>query len=176
MRGALAGLLLAVGHSALELPVVLLLALGLGDFLESDTVELILSLVGGVVLLSFGLGSLRSAVASDEVASGTGQVIGGAISAGALVSLTNPFWVAWWGSVGARLVADGLKVGALGVAAVYLAHISTDVGWLTFLSYLAGKGRRLLGGSFYRALLMVAGLGLWTLGGWFLARFALGLS
>jgi len=175
-RGTKAGLLLAVGHSGLELPVVVGLALGLGEFLTSEVVGTVLALLGGLVLLWFGWGAVVAARhLQASTASARGGEAQGLLAAGVLVSLSNPFWAAWWGTVGARLVADGLAMGAVGVATVYVAHIATDLGWLSFLAALAARGRQMLGGVFHRGLLAVSGLGLWALGGWFLARFALAL-
>ena len=62
-RNRHAGAWICVGHIAVELPLIVLLAAGLGTFLESKGVRAGIGLVGGVFLVLMGvqlLGSLAS--------------------------------------------------------------------------------------------------------------------
>lgn len=175
VRGPWAGFLLALGHSGLELPVVVVLALGLEELLNSQAVEMALALLGGLVLLWFGWGAITAARRPPLTETWGAGEARSLLAAGVIVSVSNPFWVAWWGTVGARLVADGLQMGTVGVATVYVAHIATDLGWLSLMAAVAAKGRRVMGGLFHRCLLGVSSLGLWALAGWFLYRLAIAL-
>jgi len=174
-RGAAAGPLLAAGHSALELAVVVGLVSGLGEVLQGEVVGAGIALAGGLLLLWLGWQTLlaglrRPALSLEKGAATRGRGIAGLLLAGVLVSVSNPFFLAWWGTVGARLLGDALAHGAAGVATLYMAHILTDFGWLALLSSLSAGGRRLLGTAFYRLLLSLSGLALAGMGGWFLAR------
>ena len=176
---AAAGLLLALGHSLLELGIVLGLAFGLEGVLQREDVGTGIALAGGIYLLWLGQATLRAAlssaaaygVATAAAASGPGPLL----AAGLAVSLSNPFFLAWWGTVGAGLVGQALDAGAAGVTVLYCAHVLTDFGWLSLLSGLTAGGRRVLGTAFYRWALGLSGVALLALGGLFLWRGVGGL-
>ncbi len=176
--GAAAGPLLALGHALLELGIVLGLALGLEGLLQREDVGTAIALAGGIYLLWLGQGTLRTALAPPSAAgpvAATARAGAGALlMAGLGVSVSNPFFLAWWGTVGAGLVRDALEVGAVGIAVLYVAHVLTDFGWLSLLSALTAGGRRVLGTAFYRWVLGLSGVGLLCLGGLFLWRAATG--
>ncbi|HXG42102.1 MAG TPA: LysE family transporter [Dehalococcoidia bacterium] len=177
--GAAAGLLLALGHSLLELAIVLGLAFGLEGLLQREDVGTGIALAGGLYLLWLGQGTLRTALATRAMSASEGTATaagaGALLAAGLGVSLSNPFFLAWWGTVGAGLVGQALDSGAAGVTVLYFAHVLTDFGWLTLLSALTAGGRRVLGTAFHRWALGASGVALLCLGGLFLWRGATGL-
>jgi threonine/homoserine/homoserine lactone efflux protein len=177
--GAGAGLLLALGHSLLELGIVLGLAFGLEDLLQRQDVGTGIALAGGLYLLWLGRGTLATALAAGPLPGGRATAsasgAGALLAAGLGVSVSNPFFLAWWGTVGAGLVGQALDEGAAGVAVLYFAHVLTDFGWLTALSALTAGGRRVLGTAFHRWALVLSGVALLCLGGLFLWRGVSGL-
>ncbi len=67
-RNRHAGAWVCVGHILVELPLILLIAAGLGTFLESKVIRAGIGLVGGLFLLLMGvqlLASLRKAGANS---------------------------------------------------------------------------------------------------------------
>lgn len=174
--GARAGPVLALGHSLLELGIVLGLAFGLEGVLKRDDVGTAIALAGGLYLLWLGQATVRTALAGPAstltAGDATSSGLGNLLAAGLVVSMSNPFFLAWWGTVGAGLVRQALDAGAPGIAVLYAAHILTDFGWLSLLSALTAGGRRVLGTAFYRWALALSGLALLCLGGLFLARAA----
>ena len=89
------------------------------------------------------------------------------------LSVSNPYWSLWWASVGAGLILTALKWGVLGLAAFYLVHWLTDLGWLNLMSFLTASGRGLVNERIYRGVLLTCGLALIAFGGYF---FVAGLS
>jgi threonine/homoserine/homoserine lactone efflux protein len=191
-RGFWAGPMLAAGHSLLELPLVIGLALGLSRFLDNDSVKGGIGIVGGVFLLWMGvhiLGALpkeapalASSQADDPVAfEGSWRRSLGATNrswlssalllgtAAILVSLSNPGFIAWWATAGTLLVRQGLDHGAAGVASIYTGHILSDIVWLGLLGMVMARGRRLMSGFVYRGVLAVCALFLLVLGAYFMA-------
>ncbi len=88
---------------------------------------------------------------------------------GIALSVSNPFWVAWWATIGTAYIVKALDEGAIGVGAFYTAHFITDLGWLSLIAFLLAGGRRLMSRAAYRTILGACGLFLVALGGWFLS-------
>lgn len=85
---------------------------------------------------------------------------------GALLSVTNPYWLLWWAGIGTAYLAVALKRGTLGVVAFFGGHILADFLWYTAVSLAAAGGGRLLSPGAHRALLwgcaaFLSGLGLY---------------
>ena len=181
-RGFWAGPVVTTGHALIELVLVVGLALGMKRFLEEEgTATGAIALAGGVVLLWMGVQMLRNAprqaldLGRDTVgATGNpGRTSGKAVvtamapalvPAGALVSLSNPYWVLWWASIGAAYMSESLEEGAAGVASFFTAHILSDFAWLTLVAFVLATGRRLMSRGLYRGILVACGVFLLALG------------
>ena len=46
---------------------------------------------------------------------------------GALISVANPYCIAWWASVGTKLTSHSLDVGPAGPGAVSVGHVLSDL-------------------------------------------------
>ncbi len=180
-HGVRAGPLATLGHGAVELALVVALALGLSQLLDEDSAAAAaISVLGGLVLLAMGVALLRAApreapptVTPTRVMRAAGGLAAGwslrggagrVALAGALVSLANPYWVIWWATVGAALTAESLSAGAAGPGAFFVGHILSDLVWLTLVASLVGSGRHRLGVRGYRLLLAGCGAFLLALG------------
>ena len=158
-RGTIAGIECAIGHTVVEFPLVLGLAIGLQAFLQSAADYI--ALAGGAVLLVFASMQLFQATKKFEFdpakvqgpwAERNGIVIGIAFTS------LNPFFILWWGTVGATLTNEALALGALaGVMAMFAAHIWMDYAWLGGTATLVGRGKLVLG-KWYRVLLVAFGV------------------
>jgi len=198
-RGFWAGPALAAGHGLIEGLMVIGLALGLNQLLDSDTVTASVALAGGAYLIYLGLVTVITAPrqelqledegvpvgpglalpaavgAGDGSRSGRGilraipaGVVGSLAVSGIALSVTNPFWLAWWATIGTAYIVEALDEGALGVGTFYTAHFITDLGWLSLIAFLLAGGRRLMSRAAYRVILSACGVFLVALGGWFL--------
>ena len=99
---------------------------------------------------------------------GIGSMALALVPAGALVSISNPYWVIWWASVGAAYMSESLEKGAAGVGAFFTAHILSDFAWLTLVAFVLASGRRVVSRGLYRGILVACGLFLLVLGGYFI--------
>ncbi len=164
------GPLVIVGHAILELPVVLGLGLGLGDFLEQQLVLTLISIVGGTVLGFMSLSMLREARTAELPVSGSAssRVSGRkrkAVWLGIATSLSNPYWFLWWATAGLTLIAWANNLAAeqalpegLGLSSFYVGHILSDFGWYAFISFMLATGRRLFTNRTYRTLIALCGV------------------
>jgi threonine/homoserine/homoserine lactone efflux protein len=149
------------GHAVLELLLVLALVGGLGSVLVKPAVSGGVGAVGAVILLWMGLDMLRGLprLKLDWQASGPGgpESYRAPLRDGFLLSLANPYWSLWWSTVGLSLMALVMKSGLawLGVAALFIGHISGDLAWYTLISLVVAKGRRWLTDRLHRAVVGV---------------------
>lgn len=163
-KGPLSAALMLVGHAMLEGALLVGFAFGLQSFLKSPSVITGLAVVGGAVLLwmGFGLlkGSITGTIAADlEVAEDTAMASGhlAAISQGAIVSISNPWWTLWWATIGVKLAMDGLAIGPAGIIAFFLGHQLADVSWYLFVITVVHRGRGMLQPRPYRITMGVLG-------------------
>lgn len=174
-RGWQVGPLVATGHSMMELILVVLITLGLGVGLASHGIQTGIALLGGALLIwmggwilwQIGRGKVHlPRVEEQSKPMNNGQFVG----VGVFATLGNPFWYAWWVTVGAGYLsgylskADGVAL----VIAFYLGHITADYTWDTMLSAVVGGGRRWMTDTVYRFLLLACGVFFIYLGGTFL--------
>ena len=167
-RGPFTGATMMVGHFFLEAVLVAGLALGLASILHNELVLGAIALAGGAMLLWMGQGLLRSSRALTlsvvpGAARGTNLVV-----AGITTSLSNPYWLLWWVTIGVGYVALGLEHGWPGILAFFGGHIAADFAWYTFVSAGLTVGRRFLSDRLYRGLVAVCGLALLYFGAAFL--------
>lgn len=186
------GILVVTGHAILELFLVIGLALGLGTLLVRPGVAPAISLLGGLVLVWMGYGTVGSALRGDmtmEAAehtgrSGSGGTVGlrrpgpdvaGALLAGVATTVSGPYWTIWWATVGLSYLTMAAPLGSVGIGAFYVGHVLADYVWYAAVALAVTGGRRLLSGPGYKYLLVACGLLLLVLGVLFAAKGLLSL-
>lgn len=159
-----AGAWVAIGHGVFEFPLMIAIFYGLGRFLELPYIKPAIALVGGLFLLFMGIGMLRSLHRAEfKVASFSRSPL----VAGIVLSAGNPYFLIWWATVGAALVARSARFGLAGFAVFAFLHWMCDLVWYEILSVTAFKGGKMLGQVFQRVILAVCGLVLLFFGGRF---------
>jgi threonine/homoserine/homoserine lactone efflux protein len=165
-NGWRAGPKVVLGHALIELFVCILIVLGFTSLI-GDAEMSVISLVGGVVLVAFGLLTIIQArnPALDCVKSDT--VISNSVFAGVLTSASNPYFWIWWLAAGSALVLRGLEIGIFAAVMFVFGHWLADLGWFTFVSTSLSKTRNFFTGPVYRGVLACCGLFLMGFGTWF---------
>lgn len=148
--GFRAGPLLVTGHILGEAILVVLIFMGMGYLLSSESASSFIGIAGGSVLIWTGIRGLRS---GDE---SSGDIpAGGSVLRGAVISFSNPYFFIWWGAVGAALMYNGLELaGAAGLAGFLVGHWSSDLAWYSLVSFLSSRGSFDTGGRIYRAVMV----------------------
>ena len=181
-RGFIACVLLILGHSLLEMLLVLGLVFGLGHVLKIRPVIGTITVLGGAMLLWMGWGMIRDGVRgtlemhteSAEPSRERSGLLQHPIIAGAAVSISNPYWILWWATVGLMFFSALASNAFVIVGAFYLGHISGDIIWYMLVGGAVSTGRRLLSPKAYRAIIGVCGVFLIWLGATFLYLMASG--
>lgn len=167
--GPRTGTLAASGHILVELGILSLVAFGLGSVLRSHLFTLSIGGLGGVALIGMGALTLKKSArppsASGEAPTGGHHpVVGGILFS----TVFNPSVGLWWMTVGlATLMAAIGEAGALGGVFWIAGHFSADIAWFSAVSFSVDRGRELIGGKFYRGLLVACGTTLLVFGFYF---------
>ncbi|MFO0753725.1 MAG: LysE family transporter [Thermodesulfovibrionales bacterium] len=167
-RGSSAGPLIILGHALLELALVALLIGGGAPYLTSPLAKTVAGTAGGLVLIYMGCRLLRDSRNARLSPSADGpRRRMHPVLAGFLSSLSNPYWIIWWATIGLGYLASALSFGLQGVVFFFAGHILADLAWYSLLSLAAARGKRLIGDRGYRFLLAACGIFLIFFGGWF---------
>jgi threonine/homoserine/homoserine lactone efflux protein len=177
-RGFIAGPLITLGHSLLELVMVVALVFGLGDLLKQNAVAGTIGILGGIFLLWMGLGIVRDAwrgkISFDTTRPSTSlrsaqdaaplsdsrrvrTLSGNPIVAGVLTSIANPYWILWWATVGAASLITFHAFGVAGIIAFYVGHTLADWVWNNVVAFVVATGRRGMTDRVYRGILIMCG-------------------
>jgi threonine/homoserine/homoserine lactone efflux protein len=160
-----AGAQVSLGHAVIEVPLILLIYFGFGSFFQNNTVQLVLSLLGGAMIIWLGIGMFR---ARNEVVKQGKDLPRSAFTSGIILSGLNPFFLFWWATVGLSLVAKFLKFGSAGLAALTVTHWLCDLAWLSLVSVLIYRTQRLYGQRLQEWMFIICSLLMFYVGGTFL--------
>ena len=164
-KSQLAGIQVALGHALVEVPLILLIYFGFAQFFQNSVVQLVMSILGGGMILWLGISMFR---ARAEVVQGGRDLPCNAFTAGILTSILNPFFFVWWATIGSMLIIKFLNFGTMGLIVLIGVHWLFDLLWLSFISVLVYRTRSLWGRKFQEGLFIACSLLLIGFGGWFL--------
>jgi len=169
-RGFKTGPLIIFGHGLLEITIVILLFFGISPFLLEERTRQFISVAGGIILMIMGVMLFRDAGKTRlDLSPGERQTGLHPVVSGILGSISNPYWIIWWVTIGLGYLVSSLRYGIPGVIAFFSGHISADLLWYSMISYAVSRGQQIMGERGYRYLLSACGIFLIFFGGWFLA-------
>ena len=159
-RGAWTGPIAVLGHGVLESVLVAAVILGLAEFLKNAAVMSVIAVAGGAMLLWMGVGMLRSAgklsLFPESAGAGSASlVLVHPFWAGILTSLSNPYWILWWATIGLGYMVISRELGIPGLVAFMVGHVMADLVWYTVVSTLVARGKRWLSDGLYRGMIRV---------------------
>ncbi len=172
-KGFWTSFFIVVGHSLLELAVVICFFIGILKFLDNPLIAKIIGVLGGIFLLYIGVDIIvsifkkkftidfKSALKQETI---TGKSTIALVFKGILISLMNPYWFIWWISIGAAFLFKSVKFSFAGVTSFYIGHISADFIWYLFIGFLVNTGRRFFNQKIYNGILISCSIFLFYLG------------
>ncbi len=172
-RSPWAGARVALGHAVIEVPLILLIYFGFAPFFKNNTVQLVLSIVGGAMIIWMGIAIFR---ARARIAQTDKELPYSAFTAGILTSGLNPYFLLWWATIGSMLVMKFLDFDASGffdsnvirLTVFIVVHWLCDLVWLSFVSILVYRTHSFWGLRFQEWLFIISSLLLVGFGAWFL--------
>ncbi|HRV44726.1 MAG TPA: LysE family transporter [Smithellaceae bacterium] len=166
-RGFIAGPLLIAGHAVLELALVIALFLGLAPFFRMPAVFAASALAGAVILLWMAAGMLRSLPTLRLSWEAHQSKMNHPVVSGILMSVSNPYWIIWWATIGIGYIFYARQYGLAGIAFFFVGHISADLAWYSFVAGAVSRGRSLLTDRLYRRLIGLCAVFLIGFAGYF---------
>lgn len=154
-QGPFAGIRLINGHALLEFFLLVLIIYGPGAYLKTQAVLIATGFLGGALLLMMGFELIWKAgsdTSEYRLFSRSSPEI-----KGALTSISNPYWLLWWVTIGAAFLSRSLVLGLAGAAVFFAGHILADYIWYGAVSFLTVKGN-ITAKSWYKWVEVVCGL------------------
>lgn len=169
--GAKSGLVFSIAHTIIEFPLVIILALNLLTVADKPIIKFLTGVAGGLALLFFGVMQIRDGLTSKFDAPSESRVSPkNPLLIGLVFTGLNPYFIAWWLTIGADLIFKALTFASLaGVLIMYVSHVWMDYVWLTAVAHFAKMGMTVVGARGYKAVVIVFGVVLIFFGLLFLA-------
>jgi len=160
--GFWSGIKIAIGHSIVELPVIILYSIPLivlsSPSVTSSTIKFI-SFIGGISIIAFGIIYVVKTVSKNNNSNYIvkSSRIQKPILAGILFTCLNPFFFLWWISVGIKLISDSIELLGypFGIAFLFLVHVWMDYAWLGLSSYFASRGIKVIRSYYHNFIILL---------------------
>lgn len=151
--GTRSGVKMAIGHTIVEFPLVILLGIGVFSLQVFPEFRIWISIFGAIALFAFAILQIKSFLQKKEdIITKPKQ---GPLITGIMLSALNPFFIIWWLTIGFKLISDAVMIWAFsGILIVFFLHIWMDFVWLGGVSFLALKSSRILSNRNYKVLMM----------------------
>ena len=154
-EGKISGIKLAIGHTIVEFPLILLLGLGLFSIESIPEIRTAVTILGAAGLFVFAILQIRSVTKKEfnlEIKRGQGPFV-----AGILLSALNPFFIIWWLTIGLVLISESIQnFGIIGIVILFLFHIWMDYAWLFTIATFSSKAKNYLSKRNFK--IMIIGL------------------
>ncbi|MDC0070294.1 LysE family translocator [Nitrosopumilus sp.] len=152
-QGTKAGIKIAIGHSLVELPLVILLGIGILSLEIFPEFKTIISILGAITLFVFALLQIKSTLKKNEKSET--KLKQGPIITGVLLSALNPFFIIWWLTIGLKLISDAMAIWAfVGILIVFVLHVWMDFVWLGSTAFLISKSKKIISNTNYKIIML----------------------
>ena len=161
-HGAKSGLIFSIAHTVVEFSLIMLFALGLLTIASEPIVKQVIGIIGGGVLIAFGLIQIRNSIIlkpedMKKLKSSNRHLL----LIGLAFTGLNPYFILWWLTVGGQLIIIALEFAAIiGVVFMFICHVWMDYVWLTGVAYFSKKGTDIIGLKWYKPLIIIFGVAL----------------
>lgn len=152
-EGTKSGIKMAIGHTIVEFPLVILLGVGVFSLEIFPEFRTVISIFGAITLFAFAILQIKTVLQNKEHIKSKPKY--GPLVTGISLSALNPFFIIWWLTIGFKLISDAMMIWAFsGILVVFFLHIWMDFAWLGGVSFLASKSSRILSNRNYKVLMV----------------------
>lgn len=164
-KGYLAGFFIILGHLVLELALLIILLMGASLLFQNLLFLIILGIVGGSCLVTFGILTIRDVynrkyeIKLDLGNEDVKKFRGNSFLGGIFYSITNPFWEFWWATTGVLIMYE-LNVSLsqpFGFLLFFVGHELADFVWYVPVSIGIYRGGKALNPNVYKYVLIACG-------------------
>lgn len=151
--GIKTGLKMAYGHTVVELPLVVLLGIGVISLTTIPQFREITSILGALSLFVFAGLQIKSIIKKPSTVF---EGKHGPFLAGIILSGLNPFFLIWWFTIGFKLITDAIILYSfVGIGIMFAFHIWMDYVWICSVAFLSSKGKKVVSNKKY-TIFMIA--------------------
>ncbi len=152
-EGAKSGIKMAIGHTIVEFPLVILLGIGVFSLETFPEFRMTISIVGAITLFVFALVQIKTVLQNNKNITSIPKH--SPLVTGIVLSALNPFFIIWWLTIGFKLISDAMWIWAFsGIVIVFFLHIWMDFAWLGGISFLASKSSKILSNRNYKFIMI----------------------
>ena len=151
-----AGIKIAIGHAAVEIPLIAAIFFGLDTFFKDDLVFTAIGLLGGFLLFYMSKDVLfppKKIIVTEKKGTAYGSFVSGMIT-----TAINPYFLLWWAMVGAALIIGAIQFGLLMLPIFAIVHVTCDFAWYQLVSTFTYKSKKLWDEKKHRYLFIFSGL------------------
>ena len=152
-EGKISGIKMAVGHTIVEFPLILLLGIGFFSIESIPEIRTAITILGAIGLFGFAVLQIKTIIKKEfdiETKSKQGPLV-----AGILLSALNPFFIIWWLTIGLILISESIQsFGFIGIVILFLFHIWMDYVWLFTIAAFSSKARNYLSKRNFKIILV----------------------
>lgn len=166
-KAYLVGIFICLGHAILEFILIIILLLGLGPLISNQDSVIIIGLIGGSMLMLFGLFLIKDllsnkikieAIIKSEAnrSSPTNHPIIGGI----IISMSNPYWWLWWAVIGLNFMTQ-FSVSLANLPefwGFFLGHELGDFAWYGSISIGIGITHTFITDKVYKIIILCCSL------------------
>jgi len=137
-----AGLLIAIGHGIVEIPLMFLIYYGIDQIVAADilqTVQVTVGLIGGLLMIFMGVQTFRNRNKAIETYESPKHE---SLIAGIWTTAANAGFILWWLTIGTTLVIAARSFGFLEFTVFAVVHWLCDFIWYTVVAFLIYKSQR----------------------------------
>jgi len=166
-----AGAWIALGHFTVEVPLILCIIAGFYYVFTNQWVKAVIGLFGGLLLIFLGIRMIQMRRKKEAIKTAFPYH---PFVAGVITTISNPYFILWWATVGASLIIWALAFGLIGIVGFIVVHECCDLGWDYFVAYTSFKSRNLWTEKRKAYIFGICGLLLVVFGVYFMLVFWLG--
>ena len=152
-EGKVAGIKMAVGHTVVEFPLIILLGIGVLSLDIFPEYRIWITLIGAIGLFCFAALQIKSIFEKNfqkKLKPSRNSFMAGIFFTG-----LNPFFLIWWFTIGFKLITDSIQIwGIFGIIILFGFHIWMDYVWLFGIAGLASKAKDVLSNKNYKILII----------------------
>ena len=152
-EGTKGGIKIALGHTIVELPLIILIGVGVLSLQIFPEFRTTITILGSLSLFVFAGMQIKTTLQNKE--SIIFKQKQGGIITGIILSAFNPFFIIWWLSIGFKLISDAMMMWAFsGIIIMFLLHIWMDFAWLGGTAFVAKKSSKILSNKNYKLIML----------------------
>ena len=135
----ISGLLIAVGHGIVEVPLMFLILFLLSELEIPFIAQVAVGLIGGFLMVIMGIQTFLNRHKNKETVICPKR---DSVFAGIYTTAANAGFILWWLTIGTTLILNAKLFGLLGFSIFAGVHWLTDFAWYAAVAFLIFKSQR----------------------------------